>query len=160
MVRKATLLLICGLVLSGFAFSSEAVAQDNVFDRKFGFGLMVGEPTGLSVKLWDNNRNAFDGGLAWTFAGDDALSVHADYLWHNYTLFDEVEKGLLPVYFGVGGRLVFSNDSRLGVRVPVGINYIPQDAPLDLFFELAPIVDLVPNAEADFSAAAGVRVYL
>jgi len=32
-------------------------------ERTFGLGVMLGEPTGFSAKLWTSNSNAFDFGL-------------------------------------------------------------------------------------------------
>ncbi|MDZ7691501.1 MAG: hypothetical protein U5K69_10295 [Balneolaceae bacterium] len=51
----------------------------------------------------------------------------------NYSVFDDVEEGALPLYYGVGGRLILAeNDSILGVRVPAGINYLFEEAPVGL----------------------------
>ena len=126
----------------------------------FGAGLILGEPTGVSMKLWLSGSNAVQGAVAWSFSDNTNLHVHADYVWHRWDLF-EVEKGKLPLYFGVGGRIRFREnvDDTLGVRFPVGVAYEFSDAPFDLFFELVPILDLAPNSEFDFNAAIGGRYY-
>lgn len=66
-----------------------AAAQDA--NEGLGIGLMVGEPTGFSLKYWTSESNALDGGLAWSLGPNDGLYVHGDYLWHNYSVFSEVE---------------------------------------------------------------------
>ncbi|MFH5831401.1 hypothetical protein ACG2F4_00830 [Halalkalibaculum sp. DA3122] len=136
-----------------------AVAQNQ--DGKLGVGLMVGEPTGISLKYWQSQQNAIDGGLAWSLGQYDAVHLHADYLWHNYSVFDEVEEGQLPLFYGIGGRLIFTeNDAVLGVRVPVGINYLFEESPVGLFLELAPTINLAPSTDFDIGGALGVRIYL
>src|SRR5699024_5244994 len=86
-----------------------------------GIGFMVGEPTGLSLKSWTSSKNAFDVGLAWSLSSD-AFHIHADYLWHNFNLFNDVQSGSLPLYYGIGGRVIFDdNDAKIGARVPVGL---------------------------------------
>ncbi|NIV12503.1 MAG: hypothetical protein GWN62_14865, partial [Aliifodinibius sp.] len=85
-------------------------AQDA--DKDLGIGFMVGEPTGLTAKSWTGSGNAIDVGVAWSFGRYDAITLQADYLWHNYNIFSEVDEGSLPLYYGIGGRLVLGeNDS-------------------------------------------------
>ncbi len=43
-----------------------SVQTSNAQERKFGLGVMIGEPTGFSAKLWTSNSNAFDFGLGWS----------------------------------------------------------------------------------------------
>jgi hypothetical protein len=124
----------------------------------FGIGVIVGEPTGVSGKLWMTDRTAVDVAAAWSFSDESALHLHADYLFHNFDLID-VEKGRMPIYFGIGGRVKFENDSRVGVRIPVGIAYLMEDAPIDFFFELVPLLDLVPDTDFKFNAALGARFF-
>lgn len=116
------------LFLTAFliAFSSSiGYAQNNKGD--VGLGVILGEPTGLSLKSWNNQNTAFDLGLAWSFAGNnDAIHVHADYLWHKWL---NVDSGSLAFYYGIGGRVVFANDAKAGLRVPFGLAYLTPDAP-------------------------------
>lgn len=134
-------------------------AQDA--DKDLGIGFMVGEPTGLTAKSWTGNGNAIDVGVAWSFGRYDAITLQADYLWHNYNIFSEVDEGSLPLYYGIGGRLVLGeNDSYIGARIPVGINYLFEDAPIGLFLEAAPILNVAPSTDFDIDGTLGVRFYL
>ena len=138
---------------------SSATAQSG--NGNFGIGLMIGEPTGISFKYWNSDKKALGGGAAWSLGQYDAVHLHADYLWHSYSVFEDVEKGELPLYYGVGGRVVLAeNDAVLGIRVPVGLNYRFEDNPLDLFLELAPTVNLLPDTDFDINGALGIRIYL
>ncbi|HKK46627.1 MAG TPA: hypothetical protein VJ964_13970 [Balneolaceae bacterium] len=129
-------------------------------DKNLGVGIMVGEPTGITLKSWTSTKNAIDVGLAWSFGRYDAINLQADYLWHNYNVFDNVESGSLPFYYGIGGRVVLAdNDAVIGARVPVGINYLFEDAPVGLFFEVAPILNIAPATDFDVDGSLGVRFY-
>jgi len=141
-------------MLTSMLFCSNAVAKD----RDFGLGVIAGEPTGLSSKLWIEHSTAVDGAVAWSFGKKSALHLHADYLFHNFNLL-KVEKGELPIYFGIGGRIRFESNSKVGVRVPVGIEYIFTGVPLDIFFELVPLLDLIPSTEFRFNGGIGVRYF-
>ena len=151
---KNSLLLTFSLVIIGvFSISSNA---QNTNGGKTGLGVMIGEPTGISLKSWTNEKNAFDLGLAWSLSGKDAVHIHADYLWHTWL---DVEEGDLAFYYGVGGRAVFANDAFIGLRVPLGLNYLAAEAPIGFFVEIAPIVDFLPDTDGDANGGIGVRYY-
>jgi hypothetical protein len=133
-----------------------------------GLGIILGEPTGVCLKGWLDGRTAVDGAAAWSFSGHDSFQLHADYLIH---YFDVVEaddlRGALPVYVGIGGRIRLSEERRrdddenvtLGVRIPFGMTYITASAPVDVFIEFVPILDLVPDTDFDLAAGFGARFY-
>lgn len=141
------------IILATAIFAGSAFAQGT-----FGLGLIVGEPTGISAKWWLTSRTAVDAAAAWSFSDDAALHLHADYLFHNFDLID-VSKGQLPVYFGVGGRVKFDSDSNIGVRIPIGLAYLFQDMPLDVFAEIVPLVDLIPDTDFELNASIGIRYF-
>jgi len=123
-----------------------------------GIGIMIGEPTGLSVKLWTSSRSAFNIGAAWSLSGrNEAIHLHADYLFH--TWFGDVNRGQLGFYYGIGGRAIFAGDPTVGVRVPLGLNYVFENIPFDLFVEAVPILDLSPDTRFAGNGAFGLRYY-
>jgi len=127
-------------------------------DRGFGLGVILGEPTGVSAKGWISSRTAFDAGLAWSFRRSGYLHVHADYLWH-FADVVSTNQQVLP-YIGIGGRIgARDNSAIVGVRVPFGISWIPTNAPIDVFLEIAPIVDLTPETDINANGGIGVRFY-
>ncbi|KPL17894.1 MAG: hypothetical protein AMJ92_10480 [candidate division Zixibacteria bacterium SM23_81] len=154
MVRPIVFLLLITVLFYG-----TVAAQDS----GFGLGIILGEPTGLSLKQWVDGKAAIDGAIAWSFGRHDALHLHADYLVHNFTLF-KMEQGKLPLYYGIGGRIKFEEngndeDTKIGVRIPVGISYILANSPLDIFLEIAPLLDLTPSTEFDLNGAIGIRYF-
>jgi hypothetical protein len=161
-MKMKTLLL--GLLIA-VIMSSLAHAKHDL-----GVGIIVGEPTGVSVKTWINDRNALDAAVAWSFSENDSFQFHADYLFHNFSLIkmDDVS-GTFPVYFGLGGRIKLKEDNKgkgrndddalVGIRVPFGISYLFADAPVELFVELVPILDIAPDSDFDLNGAIGARFY-
>ena len=159
-----TLILILGTcVLS--ALATQTNAQD-----AFGVGVIIGEPTGIVIKKWIGADTAFDVAAAWSFSENASFQLHGDYLIHNFSLLDRDDlKGNLPVYYGIGGRIKLKEnnagrgrndeDTLIGVRVPLGISYLFADAPVDIFFEIAPLLDLIPDTEFSVNSAIGARYY-
>ena len=141
-------------------FAHKVSAQN----KGFGIGIILGEPTGVSVKTF-TGTNAFDAAAAWSFADKGGLHLHADYLFHNYSLI-KVQSGKLPLYYGFGARLRFrdkdrySDDLVLGARFPIGLSYEFTGLSADLFFELVPILNVVPKTDFDLNGALGFRYYI
>ena len=130
-------------------------------DHGFGIGIMIGEPTGLSAKYWLNEDNAVDFGLAYSFVrSNSALSLHADYLYHTFDLINSNYS--MPVYFGYGVRLrlVHNADNALGARGVIGVCWMSNKSPFDVFLEVAPVFNLFPSTSLNLDAALGARYYL
>ena len=51
------------------------------------------------------------------------------------------------------------DDDLFGFRAVVGLDYLFEDAPLDLFFEAGPILDVTPEAKCRFTVALGMRFW-
>ncbi|MFC2133669.1 hypothetical protein ACFLR4_04825 [Bacteroidota bacterium] len=124
--------------------------------RGFGIGVIVGEPTGISLKLWNSGTTAFDAGIAWSLGKDDKLHLHADHLWHNFNVFRNPKMAL---YYGIGGRIYSDNDTRVGVRGVIGINYFFTEVPLDAFLEIVPVFQVLPDTKFGFNAGIGMRFF-
>ena len=122
-----------------------------------GLGLIAGNPTGLSFKHFTSTTTAFDAAAAWSFS-DEWMTIHGDYLWHSYGGI-EVEKGQLPVYYGVGGWVAFGDDTVIGARVPAGLEYLFSTADFDVFLEIAAGLSVVPDTDFHVDAAIGVRYF-
>ena len=140
----------------------------------FGAGIILGEPTGISLKGWISGDKAIDGAVAWSLREGAYFSIHADYLFHNMDLI-KLAKGKLPLYYGPGLRMRSWNGHRywnhghwhdhdgnrtsLGIRFPVGLDYLPAKGPVDIFLELVPGLDLIPATDFDITGAIGARYW-
>jgi hypothetical protein len=146
------------LIITLFAAGAVIVLADICVADDFGVGAVVGDPTGFSGKIWSNDRNAVDFALAWSLDDERSFDFHADYLIHDYTVFN-VTHGKLPLYYGIGGRLMDARDTHVGLRGVIGLDYLFSRSPLDLFFEIAPVLDMTPETAMDLEAGIGMRFY-
>ncbi len=108
----------------------------------FGIGIILGEPTGITAKLYLKDDRALDFAAGGAFAAG-GLEIHSDYLFHPWILQDR-DTFVLPVYLGPGLRLIDydgGSDSpshlALGVRAEIGILFDFKSVPLDAFVEVA-----------------------
>ena len=149
-MKKLFVILLFGL----FIIPPHSTAQDS----GFGLGIILGEPTGVSFKSWVGRREAFDVAVAWSFEGEGAIHIHADYLFHNFRLF-HIEKGDLVLYYGIGARVKTVHKTQVGVRIPLGLSYLFEKDPVEIFFELGPIMNLTPKTLFRMTTGIGVRYY-
>jgi hypothetical protein len=146
-MRKILFVLLLGVI------SIKLSAQDS----GFGLGIIIGEPTGLSMKTWVSQKHAVDAGVAWSLS-NDWFNIHADYLIHNFELIN-VSKGQLPFYFGFGAKIGIGNEFSLAGRVPVGLAYLFEDAPLDVFVEVVPALQLINQIQFQMNGGIGIRYW-
>jgi hypothetical protein len=142
------------IALLTFILSATALAQTE--RPSFGIGVMIGEPTGVSIKKYLSTRGAFDIGAAWSLADqNEALHLHTNLLFQ-----DNITKNPnLFFYHGVGVRALFASDAKLGIRAPLGLTYLFPNIPFDLFVEIAPILDLTPEIQLAGNGGFGFRYY-
>lgn len=136
-----------------------------IADEKMGVGIVLGDPTGLSFKYDMNSRNSVDAALAWTSSVN--VHLHGDYLWNKPKLFF-LDNYPIDLFFGVGARLrdrdkhKFDDDDdglQLGVRGPVGLRFLFRDPRIELFTELALVMNLTPSTSVDIDFGIGARYF-
>jgi hypothetical protein len=149
---RAYFLLLAMILFIGLTGST--VRAQN---RGFGLGVILGEPTRVSLKNWISSANAVDAGVAWSFKGSGYLHIHADYLWHFPDAIQSTER-FVP-YAGIGGRLGLSSSVVIGVRGAGGLAWWPSGVPLDVFAEIAPVFDLAPATSFSLMGGVGVRYF-
>ena len=157
-MNKTYLLLIAFALL----FSAQ---QTTAQSKKFGLGVMLGEPTGISAKLWTANSNALAFGLGWSTYHpryDDngsRIHFHLDYLWHSFDAIRSEEN--FAFHYGIGARFKDrgGDNGSLAIRGVGGLNWMPRDTPLDIFFELAPSLEITPSTGFAIDGALGARFY-
>jgi hypothetical protein len=150
-ITYISVILACLIIETSYAADQSGI----------GAGIIVGEPTGLSLKY-----NKFAGGIAWSI--DDYLHIHFDYWFYNADLVKRLN-------WFIGGGLKFKifddhdngrdhdndsddNSTGVGLRIPVGIQYfiIPE---FEVFAEIVPGIYLVPDTDFDMDAGIGARYY-
>jgi len=146
--------------LMGMAWSAPARAD-------VGFGLFVGKPIGLDLKLDLQRRSSLDLVFGWTTVRD----ATAEYFHLTYLVTPLVGHGesvLIPLRLGIGAAVYddgpFFNDFNLAVRVPVEIGFRFRRTPIEIYGELALEVTFVDendnNDNVDVQGGVGIRFYL
>jgi hypothetical protein len=138
----------------------------------FGLGLELGAPFGLNGKYFLSDDRALNFGVGangYYYRNRDGLHLYLDYLFHPLQLTSN-ESFKLPLYIGVGGRIWNFNDNRFdddglafGVRVPFGIAFDFNKAPIDIFLQLTFVVDFFTRyreqAAAGIEGSLGIRFW-
>jgi hypothetical protein len=135
--------------------------------RKFGLGIQLGEPSGLTGKVYTNGRsNAVDftvgGGYYGEPFGPYGFAAQVAYHWHLETL---ASGGgvTIPFRIGVGGWFVtdygWADDAYIGARVPFGVDFDLESAPFQFYIEAAFRLGVIPGFGAGVDAAIGARYY-
>src|SRR5437763_16304523 len=101
------------VVAALIAFAAPARADDDdmkgekgrpVDKGALGVGIILGEPTGVTAKLYLKDDRALQAALGSAFISG-GLQVHLDYVLHPWILQDK-ESFVLPVYIGPGVRFI------------------------------------------------------
>ena len=180
MKRTLFAAVVAASLIAGVARSARATEVG--YSRNFGLGVVLGDPTGLSAKLWVGRTNALDFGLGfWGYGVTDRCfadsngnqvcdhygyhngSINVDYLWQSNIIRSTAQ---LDWHVGVGGRMVFwgggcPNDCvDLIARAPIGLDLMFQNPNfLEVFFEVAFGLYLIPPVYPDLEGGLGVRFY-
>jgi hypothetical protein len=155
-MKRAALIIALLTFVAGAAFAQTGRTGGNT-----GIGLIFGEPSGVSLKVWTSRTIAFDAAAAWSFINGGSFQIHGDLLFHSWDVFS-VQRGTMALYYGFGARLKTATDTdkaRFSFRVPIGISYEFDTAPIELFFEIAPMLDLAPETEAALGGGLGFRYF-
>lgn len=129
--------------------------------ENLGLGVIIGDPTGVSLKYKLANENFLDGALAWSSLG---IHLHSDYLWQRDNYF-AINAQNFDLYYGIGGRIISidsgsnKNKTSFGPRAPVGMNYKLKGSHLQFFAELSLNLNLAPNSDVDFDGGIGMRFH-
>ena len=149
MIKKIFLVIFIIIICSNFAYGSNS---------RFGIGIIIGAPTGISAKYYINDKHAIDLGIGWSLS-KNVVRLHSDYLFHDYKLINDAINFPIIFNFGGGVKLLFSDSIEIGFRIPLGLLYNFQKPPIDIFFEVVPILELIPDTKLGLDAALGARFY-
>jgi hypothetical protein len=176
-MKRTLLTALVALSLLG-AMAGSAKATEVGYNRKFGLGIVVGDPTGLSAKLWVAPTNALDFGLGfWGYGvnnrcfndgtcpryGYHSGTFNMDYLWQSNIVRGQAQ---LDWHVGVGGRAIWVGGGcggdcfAVAARAPIGLDLMFNNPGfMELFFEIAPAFYIVPGFGFDVEGGLGVRFY-
>jgi hypothetical protein len=174
MRRLITTLLVLSSSVAGAEEPAEEAAPESIdvstgrpSDKGvFGVGIVLGEPTGLCAKLYLDDDTAIQGALGFNFY-DTGIQVNAEYVFHPWIV-QERDAFVLPIYIGPGVRFIQYDGGRdgeehyaIGLRGVVGMLFDFKEVPLDVFLEVAGVLeyDFDEDEGAALNLGAGVRYY-
>ena len=145
------------LLLALFLFCFISVNAQN----QFGAGIILGEPTGLSFKYKINGSNSFEFGF-----GESAIrNQHRNYYFLDYQFgINNLMnfKGRETVYAGIGIQHItkgVSNDLTWGMRGVMGVEYMIDSLPVDIFSEVSYVVKFASEFNPSYTIVIGSRFY-
>jgi hypothetical protein len=153
-------LLVLGFVLG--TVLSPAQAQRT--SGSVGLGGQVGEPSGLTLKFYNESAPSYDFLAAWSLV-DDNFFLNGHALWN----YDIEAENLSPDqdlewFVGPGGFLSVVDDARdddeveLGISGTIGLNFVV-DRRFEFFGQVTPRIAVVPETEGDVGGGLGFRYY-
>jgi len=121
-----------------FLFSTEwLIAQD----KGIGVGVVLGDPTGITSKMWLDGRSALSVTAGYDFRSvGGTIHLNLDYFYHPWIV--ALDQGNILVYLGPGVGLGLHSKIGLTLRAPAGITYHFESYPLETFLEIIPALEI------------------
>ena len=145
MIRRV--LIGCGIII--FLLAGVCFGQTT----KFGLGLVLFDPSGLTAKVWLKKGGAIDGAIGWSGIEPHNLQIQADYLFFSTPIASD-QNVQFSFYVGAGGKIIFQDNDNAWFRIPLGIDLVLKKTPLNIFFEIVPYFDF---HHIDVTGAIGIR---
>ncbi|MFH0988496.1 MAG: hypothetical protein V1799_00595 [bacterium] len=152
-MKKGICVFLLSLIVSQL-FSADTKRE------KFGFGVILGSPSGFTMKYWDSDRTAVQGAIG--SSGHGVVAV-ADYLYHTETFRNKDWR----FYYGpgafmgelLGGPEIENQKVGLGIRGVFGANYMIPGHPFELSIELGPALMVIPKIGMGVGLGVSFRFY-
>lgn len=152
--------LLAALAFVTAVFLAAAPAQAQRVPGAAGLGGQVGDPSGVSLKIYNPNALSYDFLAAWDLDDFFFTNVHGLY---ERPLKLENTSGL-EYFFGPGAFIGFEDRGReddvvFGISGRIGVN-IPLEDRFEFYVQFTPRISLVPNTtDSDLGGGLGVRYY-
>lgn len=149
--------LLVLLVVLGLSIGVDAHAQR--VSGAAGLGGQGGEPTGITLKLYDANGPSYDFLAAWDLEEFFFFNAHA--LFEKPLNAENIDPHL-EWFLGPGAFVGFfsraDDEAGVGISGTLGLNLIV-DERLEFFGQVTPRLNLVPETDASPGGGIGVRYY-
>lgn len=154
------LIIMVAVTLLSFSIAGAQENEDSITAGgrvlRYELGAELGEPTGANFKWWITKNNAIDALIGIAFVPDATLQIHADYLRHAFGQFRGIQDQL-PIIYGLGVAGQFRDEFLIGLRIPVGVQYLFESLPFTVFLHVAPRLDFTPDFGISMNSSVGVR---
>lgn len=146
-LRYVPIVLFFSIILS-----TDALAQ--VQGHSIGLGGQVGDPSGITLKVYQNRGFAYDFLAAWDWDDYFLFNVHG--------LFERpLQNTPMNYYLGPGAFVIIKerrdDDILLGISGNFGINFFIER--FEVFLQITPRLSVVPDTDGDVGGGVGLRYY-
>jgi hypothetical protein len=134
-----------------------AAAPASAADEKFGAGVVLGVPFGVTAKYWLDSRYAAQSHLG---VSDGDFTMDVDLLKNFDGILPRKVSGYrMPLYAGLGLKIKSERETFAGIRFVGGVSMFHSKKPIEFFAEVAPVLRFAPSEGGAFDGAVGVRRY-
>lgn len=151
----ASLAFLLGLFLTAGSVQAQRVPG------AVGLGGQVGDPSGVTLKIYNPNTISYDFLAAWDLNDFFFLNLHG--LYERPLELENVSG--VEYFFGPGGFVGIrdraepvEDDFVFGISGRIGVN-IPLEDRFEFYAQFTPRINLVPDTEGDLGGGIGVRYY-
>lgn len=141
-----------------FALILALPAQAQRTPGMVGIGGQFGEPSGLSLKIYNPNRASGDFLAAWDFNEYVFMNGHATFERHLNN------RGTAHFYFGPGAFIEFrdragdqEDDVEGGLSAKFGLGFLFNQ--IEIFGNITPRLQVTPSTQGELGGGVGLRVY-
>jgi hypothetical protein len=156
--KKTIIIAILALAASSGAFAAPAPDTQKGSEGS-ALGLFLGQPTGVSFRLGLGSEQSLEAKAAWNLGSKSdtaAVTFQANWLLEFPGIFAVAERDF-PLYVGAGAQVDVGSTTSVGVRIPGGLVYRFEKAPIELNFELGLGMQLFPATTFVGSGGLGAR---
>jgi hypothetical protein len=121
-----------------------------------GIGIIIGNPTGISLKFPNDEKTHFNAVISWSLKNDPDIYLHVDYIFKTLTPIAFTQQFSMTPIIGIGGRLE-STHGNSGIRLPFGLTHKLQKKPIEFLIEIIPALDVFPATDFNVGVAFAVR---
>lgn len=164
---KFIIMLLMSPAISAFAANLDGAGAPNS-GGKVGVGIAFFGVPGLSVYADVTQRNFLQAAIGFSRSG--SYAVTADYAFAYYNAISSLPS--ITPYWGVGGLLLhdqsdywsdYARDSSgvseyFGARIPLGLNWVIPNTPVQLAFEVAPSILMSPSSYGFLQGGFSARI--
>jgi hypothetical protein len=153
-MKRQMWLLIIGVLLVMTANSWAATDQNR---DEFGLGFIVGEPSGVNAQFYWGPKASVAVTAAWSL--NDWFFLAGDYQIVNRLADSPPE---WRWFYGIGAYMGAPEKERglFGGRIPLGIKYRIPNSIVDIWGEVVPALQLVPDTEGRIQGGVGVTFWI
>ena len=155
-IKRTPTSILAFLAFLCLALATVSTAHAQRRSGAIGLGGQIGEPSGVTLKLYNPNAVSYDFLAAWDLDDFFFLNVHGLFERHLGNNPD------VHLFYGPGGFVGFrdrpeDDDTVAGISGTVGLGFLIEQ--FEIYGQLTPRFSLIPQTDGDIGGGLGFRYY-